>query len=120
MYRHGPADSRAGAGAEEADAERVDDVTRESDNSSSLTLEEIRLTFDGTAWAERFPPVLSVPQAAELAQVPVGTIYDWSSRGVLHGCAAKKGKRLRILRDRFIAWLFEELDDNGGRHDAIK
>lgn len=95
-------------------------MARRTENPNSLTLDEIRHAFDGTEWAERFPASLSVQQAAELAQVPVGTIYDWSSRGALHGCAARRGKRLRIWRDRFIAWLFEELNENGGRHDEIK
>ena len=34
-----------------------------------------------TAIAQGWPPRLTVGQAAELAGVPVGTIYDWSSAG---------------------------------------
>jgi len=80
----------------------------------SLTEEEIANYFRDSTWAERFPPILTSEQAAELAAVPVGTVHDWSSRGLLNGFAAKKGKRLRILRDRFVAWLFENLCEKGG------
>ena len=58
-------------------------------------------------WGTRFPPVLNVDQAAELAAVPKKTIYEWSSRGLLDGCASRFGRRLRICRDRFIRLLFE-------------
>jgi hypothetical protein len=59
--------------------------------------------------AEGWPPLLTTGQAAELAGVPVGTIYDWSSAGRLVRCARKRGKRLLIVRDRFIEEIF-----NGG------
>ena len=67
---------------------------------------EIRQAFGSGKWADEFPPVLDVPQAARLARVPKGTIYDWSSRDLLAGCAKRKGKRLLIWRDRFVQWLF--------------
>ena len=35
------------------------------------------------------------------------SIYDWSHRGLLSGCAARVGKRLRIFRDRFVKFLFK-------------
>ena len=95
-------------------------MVRGNEISNSLTPDEIMRTFDGTKWSESFPPVLSVTQAAELAQVPKGTIYDWSSRGELRACSAKKGKKLRIWRDRFVAYLFEEFDKEGGRRNAIQ
>ena len=81
-------------------------MSRQDDNTRHLTQQEIRAAFDSGPWAERFPPVLNVEQAAELAGVPVGTIYDWSSREQLSSCAAKRGKRLRIWRDAFVLFLF--------------
>ena len=81
-------------------------MKRTDDNTGPLTLEEIGAAFDSGPWAERFPPILTVEQAAELAGVPVGTIYDWSSREQLSSCAAKRGKRLRIWRDAFVLFLF--------------
>jgi predicted site-specific integrase-resolvase len=50
--------------------------------------------------------LLTVGQAARIASVPVGTIYDWSSAGRLARCARRRGKRLLIVRDRFIEELF--------------
>ncbi|MHC4066095.1 MAG: helix-turn-helix domain-containing protein [Planctomycetota bacterium] len=66
---------------------------------------EMAQAFDGP-WGEAYPPILTVEQAARLAGVPVKTIYDWKSRGLLRECAARRGKRLRIYRDRFVRFLF--------------
>ena len=55
----------------------------------------------------RFPPVLNVSQAAQLLQVPVKTLYEWSSRGRLRSCARRRGKRLFFWRDLLIRELFE-------------
>ncbi len=74
-----------------------------------LTATEIAHAFHGM-WAEKFPPVLTVDQAAALAGIPKGTIYDWKSEGKLKDCAHRKGKRLRIFRDRFIRFLFENTE----------
>ncbi|MEI6236825.1 MAG: helix-turn-helix domain-containing protein [Planctomycetota bacterium] len=62
--------------------------------------EELESSFSG------YPPILSVDQAAALLQIPTKTIYEWSSQGRLSACARKRGKRLLILRDRFIEELF--------------
>jgi excisionase family DNA binding protein len=67
-----------------------------------LTSKEIAAAFSDPFWAEKFPPILSVEQAASLLQVPQGTIYDWSSRGLLAGCAFRVGKHLRLWRDRLV------------------
>jgi len=67
---------------------------------------EVARAFSDPRWAEQFPPVLSVDQAAELAGVPKSTVYDWSSRGLLDCCAVRVGKRLRIFRDRFLKHIF--------------
>jgi len=67
---------------------------------------EIATAFGPGRWAEAYPPVLNPVQAAKLAGVPVKTVYDWSSRGLLRDCACKTGKHLRIWRDRFIRFLF--------------
>ena len=58
-------------------------------------------------WAEKFPPILTVQQAAELAQVPVQTLYSWSSQGRMKSCSARAGKHLRIDRDKFLKCLFD-------------
>ncbi|MEI6236848.1 MAG: helix-turn-helix domain-containing protein [Planctomycetota bacterium] len=61
---------------------------------------ELESSFSG------YPPILSVDQAAALLQISTKTIYEWSSQGRLSACARKRGKRLLILRDRFIEELF--------------
>ena len=76
-------------------------------NSAKLSANEIHQMFSDSDWEQRFPPILNVEQAAELAGVPKKTIYEWSSRGQLKGCAKRFGRRLRILRDRFVQLLFE-------------
>lgn len=83
-----------------------------SKDGLNLTDKEISRAFSDPVWAEKFPPLLSVDQAAELASVPKATIYSWSSSKRLKGVATKVGKHLRIFRDRFIKRLFNE-----GLHD---
>lgn len=73
-----------------------------------LTDAELHSAFSHPTWAEKYPPVLTVDQAAELAGVPKATIYAWSSQDHLRDCATKVGKRLRIFRDRFVKFLFTE------------
>lgn len=74
----------------------------------SLTRAEIQQAFSDPHWAKQFPPILSVPQAAELLQVPVGTIYQWRSRGVVDDCSERVGKHVRFFRDRLVARVFLE------------
>ena len=50
----------------------------------------------------RFPPVLNIQQAAQLLQVSVKTIYDWSSKGYLKACCRKRGKRLFFWRNQLV------------------
>jgi excisionase family DNA binding protein len=75
--------------------------------SLDLTTGEVARAFADRRWAEEYPPVLSVEQAAQLIQVPPATIYAWSSAGRLDGCAVRAGKHLRIWRDRFIQFIFQ-------------
>ena len=77
-------------------------------NNLRLTDGEVTRAFADSKWAETYPPILNVDQAAQLISVPKGTIYDWSSRGLLTGCARRVGRHLRIFRDRFIKHLFNE------------
>ena len=54
----------------------------------------------------RFPPILNVQQAAELLQVSINTIYEWSSKGYLKRCNRKRGKRLFFWRNRLVSERF--------------
>ncbi len=75
-------------------------------DSLRLTSDEIVALFASGDWEAKFPPLLSVQQAADLLQVPKKTVYDWSSRGLLKGCCRKVGRHLRIVRSRFIDLMF--------------
>ena len=65
--------------------------------------------FDNWA-ADKWPPVLTVDQAAELLHVSKSTLYEWHSRGRLKGCCRRRGKHLRFLRNRLIQTFFFEED----------
>jgi excisionase family DNA binding protein len=81
-----------------------------------LTNDEIQRAFTAPESGARFPPVLTVDQAAELLQVPKATVYDWSSRGLLAGCGRKVGKHLRLWRDKLLFKIFNEgLDPDAER-----
>ncbi|MCA9118409.1 MAG: helix-turn-helix domain-containing protein [Planctomycetaceae bacterium] len=68
----------------------------------NLTAKDIAAAFAESQWSRKFPPLLTVDQAAELLQVPKATIYDWRSRGLLKGCCRRVGKHLRFFRDHLV------------------
>ena len=78
------------------------------DTSLKLTDKEVTAMFAQPADNERFPPFLSLAQAAELLQVPQNTLRDWRSRGRLKGCCRKVGKRLLFVRHRLVQRVFNE------------
>ena len=67
-----------------------------------ISKDEINTAFATGDWGNRFPPILTVDQAAELLSIPKATIYAWKSQGKLKGCSQKLGKHLRFFRDRLI------------------
>lgn len=77
-----------------------------SRNDDDLTREELTAMFADPAWAAKYPPILTVDEAAALLRVPKQTVYDWHSRGLLKGCCHKVGKHLRFLRDRLLKLKF--------------
>lgn len=78
----------------------------EYDRSLDLTADEISSAMMGADQADTYPAILTLAQAAALAQVPLGTIRDWRSRGLLSDCSSRPGKQVRVWRDRFIQFLF--------------
>ncbi len=78
------------------------------DAHTLLTTKEVVAMFADPAEAAKFPPLLTVDEAAQLARVPKQTVYAWSSQGLLKGCSRKVGKHLRILRDKFVLKIFNE------------
>lgn len=76
--------------------------------SLKLTDREIAAAFSEPRWVEKFPPILTLKQAAELLQIPLQTLYQWRSRGLLGHCSRKVGKHVRIYRDRLLKQVFNE------------
>lgn len=68
-----------------------------------IASEEIASSID----TEKYPPILTPSQAADLLQVSRYTVYRWSSEGRYKN-ATRRGKPLRFFRDRLIQAFFEE------------
>jgi hypothetical protein len=71
-----------------------------------LTAKDLSSLFDDPDWKTKFPPLINVDQAAELAAVKKNTIYDWSSQKLLDDCKTKNRRPLLFHRDRFVQILF--------------
>jgi excisionase family DNA binding protein len=56
-------------------------------------------------YAALYAGLLRTDEAAEIARVPVKTIYDWSSRGLMRAFSTRRGKRLLIRRDDFVRFV---------------
>jgi hypothetical protein len=56
-------------------------------------------------YADRYPPLINVEQAAAIAQRTVRTIYDWSHRHLLDGVKVKQGRELRFHLHKYIQFL---------------
>lgn len=78
-----------------------------------LSPREIAALFSGSEWAVKFPPILTIEQAAELLQLPVETLRAWRSRGLLGSCSRRVGKRVRFFRDRLVDWYFNQAGSSG-------
>lgn len=79
----------------------------EGDKKLRLTDREIAQAFSDPAIAAKFPPILTLEEAAELGRVKIGTLRDWRSRGLLGDCSHKCGKEVKFWRDRFVKALFD-------------
>lgn len=73
-----------------------------------LSREEIAQSWEVGGWAAKYPPVLTIGQAAELLQIPKETLYQWRSQGKLTGCCQRTGKHLRFFRDRLVLKIMNE------------
>lgn len=78
------------------------------DAHPQLTAKDVTAMFADPAAAAKYPFLLTVDEAAQLARVPKQTVYGWSSQGLLKGCSRRVGRHLRILRDKFVLKLFNE------------
>lgn len=76
---------------------------------TTVTAEDLHRTFDGQ-WGERYPPILSPADLADLLRLSRKTIYEWISKGRLDGAFRRRGKHVLIWRDRAIDILFNGKD----------
>jgi excisionase family DNA binding protein len=74
-----------------------------------FTEAELAQAFAGPT-GDRFGPILSPAQLAELTGMSVKTIYEWLSRGRLDGAFRRRGKHVLLWRDRAIEILFQGKD----------
>ena len=58
-----------------------------------------------TYYADRYPPLITIEQAAEIAQVKLRSIYEWSHLGRLDGCKSKQGRELRLRLYAYLQFL---------------
>lgn len=70
-----------------------------------LSLAEIQEAYKGPD-GERYPPILSPKQLANLLGISRSTVYEWISRGYLDNAYRRRGKHTLIWRDRAIQILF--------------
>jgi predicted site-specific integrase-resolvase len=56
-------------------------------------------------YSANYPPLITLKQAAQIAQVPMGTIYDWSHSGHFDEFGAKRGRWVRLSLAGFVRFL---------------
>ena len=78
---------------------------RRANKRDSLGPEELRGLFTGPM-GDKFPPILSPEQFADLLNVSRSTVYHWIARGRFRGACRRRGKHRRILRDRALQTFF--------------
>jgi excisionase family DNA binding protein len=71
-----------------------------------LTDDELTIPFRHGPWADRFPPVLTVTDVADLLRVGPKTIYEWVAKGRFEGTFRRRGKRLLFWRVKVVALIF--------------
>lgn len=76
-----------------------------SSRNRPISKEEIHQAFAG-ATGETVPAILSPAQLADLLNLSVKTIYEWVAKGRLDGAFRKRGKHVRIWRDRVLDLFF--------------
>jgi hypothetical protein len=72
-----------------------------------LSLDEVQVAY--AVYRDRYPPIITLPEAAEIARLKPATLKRKVSEGRFRGCV-RKGKPLLFWRDRFVQALM-----NSGR-----
>ncbi|MCE5328051.1 MAG: helix-turn-helix domain-containing protein [Planctomycetaceae bacterium] len=79
---------------------------RHAQQTIRLLPDELASGFVGP-WGQKFPPLLTVEQAAELLQVSVNSMYHLRSEGRLDGTFSKVAGKLRFHREKLFRLVCE-------------
>ncbi len=82
-------------------------MSRRGKNREILSLDEIHRAFERPPW-DRFGPIVTPEQLAEITGRSKSTIYLWIGKGRLKGAIRKRGKGVLVWRDRAIHHLFND------------
>lgn len=74
---------------------------------TKLSQREIQAAFDDADTAEKFPPIMTIAQVAELCQCSESKIEKMSASGDLQFAKSVRFGA-RFWRNRIVAWLFGE------------
>ena len=71
------------------------------------TPNEIRATFDTEEMRELYPPILTIDHVIDMLGYADSTIYEWIKKGRFDGAFRKRGKQIRLWRDKVIEIFFD-------------
>jgi hypothetical protein len=52
-----------------------------------------------------YAPLITLDEAATIARVPIGSVYDWSARGLFDEFKTKPGRAVLLHRDSFLNFI---------------
>jgi len=89
-----------------------------SGKSRPISRDEFRAAFDG-AGDDKLPAILTPGQLAGALKVSRNTVYFWIEKGRFDGAFRKRGKHIRIWRDRALDLFFNgpEWPSMGDMHE---
>ncbi|MCG8585860.1 MAG: hypothetical protein MI757_14225 [Pirellulales bacterium] len=65
-------------------------------------------------YARKYPPLIDVKQAGEIAHAAKATIHSWSSAGRLDDFKHRSGRQILLERDAFVRYLLNEEEGRNG------
>lgn len=66
---------------------------------------EIQINILVAEYRKNYRPLITLPEAAEIARVPLATVHDWSSRGLLDAFKSKRGRRVLLELEAFVRFV---------------
>lgn len=78
--------------------------------SIQLKSTEIARAFDVEALRQQYPPILSPEQVGLILGYARATVYQWLAQGRFDGAYRRRGKHIRLWRDRVLDLFFNGPD----------